>query len=72
MNLKIKNKDFVVKVARTDEEHYQGLRGVKELAPNEGMLFIFDEPQDVDFEMDDTLFDLVIIFIVYDKEIISI
>lgn len=72
MILKIKNKEFNVKVARTDEEKIQGLRGVKELAPNEGMLFIFDEPEDVEFEMDGTLMDLDIIFIDEDKEIISI
>ena len=36
------------------------------------MLFIFDEPEDVEFEMDGTLMDLDIIFIDEDKEIISI
>ena len=41
-------------------------------APNEGRLFIFDEPDEVTFEMDGTLIDLDIIFIDEDKEIISI
>ena len=72
MKLKINNKEFNVKVARTEEEMYQGLRGVKELASNEGMLFIFDESEDVKFEMDGTLIDIDIIFIDDDKEIISI
>lgn len=73
MKLKIKNKEFNVQVARTEEEMYQGLRGVKKLAPDEGMLFIFDEVEDeVEFEMTDTLIDLDIIFIDEDKEIISI
>lgn len=72
MKLKIKNKTFTVQVARTEEEQIQGLRGVKKLDPDQGMLFIFDEPKNVDFEMDDTLIDLDIIFIDEDKEIISI
>lgn len=72
MKLKIKNKEFNVKVARTEDEKVQGLRGVKSLAPDEGMLFVFDEPEDVEFEMDDTLIDIDIIFIDEDKEIISI
>lgn len=72
MKLTINKKEFNVKVAKTEEDQIQGLRGVKELAPNEGMLFIFDEPQEVNFEMDGTLIDLDLIFIDEDKEIISI
>lgn len=72
MNLKIKNKSFTVKVVKTEEEMHKGLRGVKSLGESEGMLFIFDEPQEVEFEMDGTLIDLDLIFIDEDKEIISI
>ena len=72
MKLKINNKEFNVKVARTEEEMYQGLRGVKELASNEGMLFIFDESEDVKFEMDGTLIDIDIIFIDDDMEVVSV
>lgn len=72
MKLKIKNKEFNVKVSRNEEEMEKGLQGVKELAPNEGMLFIFEEPEEVSFWMKDTLIDLDIIFIDEDKEIIDI
>ncbi len=72
MKLKIKNKTFTVKKVSEEEEMYQGLRGVESLAKDEGMLFEFEEPQEVEFEMDDTLIDIDIIFIDEDKEIISI
>lgn len=72
MNLTIKNKEFKVKVVKTDEDLHKGLRGVDHLEPNEGMLFVFGQPQEVEFEMDGTLIDLDIIFIDEDKEIISI
>ena len=72
MKLTIKKKEFNVQVVRSDEDLHEGLRGVDHLESNEGMLFIFDEPQEVEFEMDGTLIDLDIIFIDEDKEIISI
>lgn len=72
MKLTIKNKEFNVKVVRSEEEQEKGLQGVKELDSDKGMLFIFDEPQEVGFWMKDTLIDLDIIFIDEDKEIISI
>lgn len=72
MKLMINGKEFNVKVAKTDEEKWKGLRGVKELKKDEGMLFIFDEEKEVEFEMKDTFIDLDIIFIDDDKEIISI
>lgn len=72
MKLTIEGKEFNVKVSKTEEDLHKGLRGVKKLGENEGMLFIFEDSQEVEFEMNDTLIDLDIIFIDDDKEIISI
>lgn len=72
MKLKIKNKTFDVKVVTEEDDMVKGLRGVKRLNKYEGMLFSFDEPQEVQFEMDDTLIDLDIIFIDEDCEVISL
>lgn len=68
----INNKEYKVKVAETEEEKEKGLQGIKELPENEGMLFIYDEPQTVGFWMKDTEIPLDIIFINEDQEVISI
>lgn len=70
--IEINNKQYNVKVADTNEKRIKGLQGVKELPKNEGMLFIFDKPQTVDFWMKDTLIPLDIIFINEDCEVLSI
>jgi len=44
MIITINNKEYKVKVAKTEEEKEKGLQGVKELPEDEGMLFIYDEP----------------------------
>lgn len=49
MQIEIGNKEYDVKVANTQEEKAKGLQGVKELKANEGMLFIYDKPQEVGF-----------------------
>ena len=72
MEIKIHNKQYDVKIAKTEEEKKEGLQGVKELPKNEGMLFVYDEPQTVQFWMKDTLVPLDIIFINEDYEVISI
>lgn len=70
--IKVNNKEYQVKVAKTEEERRKGLQGVKELKDNEGMLFIFDSPQTVQFWMKDTEIPLDIIFIDEDYTVISI
>lgn len=70
--IKIKDKEYKVKVAKTPEDRRRGLQGVKKLPENEGMFFIFDEPQTVQFWMKDTEIPLDIIFIDEDYTVISI
>jgi len=52
--LTINNKEYLAYVARTDEEKEKGLQGVESLETDsegreEGMLFVYDEPQHLDF-----------------------
>ena len=72
MRIEIGDKKYNVEVAQTDEEKTKGLQGKKELAEDEGMLFIYDEPQTVGFWMQDTDIPLDIIFIDEDFEVISV
>lgn len=72
MKITINNKEYDVKVATTEEEREKGLQGVTTLADNEGMLFIFDEPDEVSFWMKDTEIPLDIIFIDEDQEVMQV
>ena len=68
----IGDKEYNVKEAHTEEEKRKGLQGVNELPKNEGMLFFFDEPQEVSMWMQNTLIPLDIIFINEDDEVIKV
>lgn len=72
MKVKIGKKEYNVEVAKTEGEKLKGLQGRDSLDSNEGMLFIYDEPQDVAFWMKDTHIPLDIIFIDEDQEVISV
>ena len=72
MKVTVEDKEYNVKVAKSDEDKIRGLQGVKNLPENEGMLFIYDEPQTVGFWMVDTDIPLDIIFINDDEEVISV
>jgi uncharacterized membrane protein (UPF0127 family) len=61
-----------VVLADTDAEREQGLSGRPGLAPNEGMLFIFDTPGRPAFWMKDMLFPLDIIWFSSDWHIVDI
>ena len=63
MKIKIGNKVYDVLVAESEEEKAKGLQDVEEMDDNEGMLFIYDEPEDLDFWMVDTSIPLDIVFI---------
>ena len=68
----IGDKEYNVKEAHTEEEKRKGLQRVTELPKNEGMLFFFDEPQEVSIWMQNTLIPLDIIFIDDDNEVIKV
>ena len=72
INITIGNKQFKVREAKTDEERRDGLQGVKELAPDEGMIFYFDPPQRVEFWMHNTEIPLDIIYINEDQEVVEV
>lgn len=73
MTIEINNKKYEVKEAKTQEERTQGLKNVKSLPQNEGMLFYLDSPKsEVTFTMKDCLIPLDIIFINQDNEIIDV
>ena len=54
---------FTVEVARTPEQQAQGLMHRQSLAPDRGMLFPYDPPQNASFWMKNTLIPLDLIFI---------
>lgn len=72
VKIKISSKEYSVKIAETGEQKEQGLQGIQNLPENEGMLFVFPEPQQVSFWMKDTDIPLDIIFIDEDLEVISV
>lgn len=68
----IKNKTYHVLIFSTEEERENGLMNVESMEDNEGGLFIFEEPQKVEFWMKDTTLPLDIIFINENKKVISV
>ena len=69
INLEINDKEYNVLVAQTEDEKATGLMNVMEMDDNEGMLFIYDAPQTLEFWMKDTEIPLDIIFIDSDWEV---
>lgn len=72
MKIEIGDKEYNVEVARTEEEKIKGLQEKESLGENEGMLFIYDEPQELAFWMKDTAIPLDTVFIDEDGEVISV
>lgn len=70
--VRIGGKIFNVTVAETTEELRQGLRGVKRLKKNEGMLFDFGQPGKYNMVMEDTLIPLDQIFINPEQEVMQV
>ncbi len=60
------------RVADTPKMHEKGLMFVTELPENEGMLFVFDEEDELVFWMKNTLIDLDMIFIDGEKTVTSV
>ena len=72
MRITIGNKEYDVREVHTEEEKERGLQGINELPDDQGMLFFFEEPQEVSMWMKDTLIPLDIIFINEDNEVIKV
>jgi len=72
VKIAIGDKTFTVEIAKTEEEKEIGLSNRESLDNNKGMLFVFDEPDEVSFWMKDTLIPLDIIFINDELEVISV
>jgi len=49
MKIRINGKDYDVIVLKTNEEKMKGLQDVEEMEDNEGALFIYDEPQELNY-----------------------
>ena len=61
-----------VRIADSDAERQRGLMGVRELADDEGMAFVFDEPSETEFWMKETLIPLAIAFVGEDGHVLAI
>ncbi len=62
-SVQIGNATYSVEVKDTPIERNQGLSGREKLGENEGMLFLFDQPQELSFWMKDMQFPLDFIWI---------
>lgn len=72
MKIEIGDKEYNVEVARTEEEKVKGLQEKESLGEDEGMLFVYDEPQEIAVWMKDTAIPLDIVFMDEDGEVISV
>ena len=69
--VRIGKKTYNCLIAESDEEKEIGLSNTESMEDNEGMLFIYEEPQHLDFWMKDCDLTLSIIFIDENKTVIS-
>lgn len=72
VEISINDEDFDVLVFRTEEEKEIGLQNVESMDDDEGGIFVYDEPQHVDFWMKDTSIPLDIIFVDENNTVISV
>ena len=72
ITLQAAGRDLSVEVARTDGEREHGLMGRTRLGAAEGMLFVFDRDEHLEFWMKDTPLPLSIAFISEEGKILEI
>ena len=70
--IKIGNKEYKVKEAKTEQEKIKGLQNIEKLPKDEGMLFYFDPSEEISMWMKDTKIPLDIIFINDDQEVTKV
>lgn len=68
-NIKVNNIELIVEIADTLPQQVTGLKNRRFLGENYGMLFIFKNPQKLNFWMQDTFIPLDIAYIDQDKKI---
>lgn len=69
VDIKVNGKVYHVEMVETEEDKERGLQGITELPEDQGMIFCYDDIEDVSFWMAKTLIPLDIIFIDEDYEI---
>ncbi len=67
--LKVKETEIAVDLAITKEDQIKGLSGRKSLSPEEGMLFVYNQPRKVSIWMKEMNFPIDIIWIDEKKQI---
>lgn len=67
-----KTHSFRVEVARTPQEQARGLMFRTAMAPNEGMLFPYDQPRVLSFWMKNTVLSLDLVFIGPDRRVVNV
>lgn len=73
IEIEVGDNDYICRVAYDDWEKANGLMGVDDLGDNEGMIFVYDQPQEeISFWMKDTPIDLDIVFICPCFKVISV
>lgn len=70
--IKIGNREYKVKEAKTEQEKIKGLQNIEKLPKDEGMLFYFDPSEEISMWMKDTKIPLDIIFINDDQEVTKV
>jgi uncharacterized membrane protein (UPF0127 family) len=68
----INQKEYILSIAKTDEERSRGLAKFDTIKENEGMLFIFDVPGRYSFYMKDMKFNIDIIFLDQNKIVVDL
>ena len=68
----INQKEYLLNIAKTDEERSRGLAKFDTIKENEGMLFIFDVPGRYSFYMKDMKFNIDIIFLDQNKKVVDL
>jgi hypothetical protein len=63
---------FTIEIARTPEQSQQGLMFRTKMAPDAGMLFLYDPPQPISMWMYQTLIPLDMLFIGADGRVVNI
>jgi uncharacterized membrane protein (UPF0127 family) len=70
--IRIEGAQLDVFVAETPDQLSEGLQAVDEIAEGEGMLFVWDEPDDRVFEIKDVVYALDVIFVAEDGRVVGI